>query len=149
MELLIAVSIIALAAPFIIGTPSKIYQKELSKLFEIELEQKADTLFANFLTNFYNSYTFDSAQKERKTVRLDPVNITLTENIEMSFNPEITFWQRSSKESNNDTTYKLLGCKVSFAPENKKLFLKPLTYSYSYVIRKSLNREKLFDEEKK
>lgn len=114
LELILAVAIIGIASSVIIGTPAKIYQKQLAQLYELELEREAENFFADLLINFKSLHSFDSLLKEKKTYFYKDLKIDLESYATQSFHLTYKLWTRSEKESNNNTFYKLLGCQLFF-----------------------------------
>lgn len=142
LELILAVAIIGISSSLIIGVPSKVYQKELALLYELELQREAENFFAELLINFKDTYSFDSLTKERKTYEAKPTSIDLEDVAKADFTTSYKLWMRSFKESNNETFYKLVGCQLIF--ENKSFpAVKPKPIFFTLLTRLSPPRHRI------
>ncbi len=137
LELILAVALIGISSGVIIGTPSKVFTKELSLLYELEIERESENLFANLLIDLKNRHNFDSLSSEKKIYPLHPITLNIGDLANQKIGLSYKLWARSTKESNNQTFYKLMGFQVLADTSllKPKFKLKPPTFTF--LVRRS------------
>jgi hypothetical protein len=117
LEMLLAVAMIGLCSSYLISTPMKVYQKHLEDFKKIELERIANHLFLDVQYHLKERHPWNTLTEEaRQIYPLDSLALTIPSVVHIEYQCGYMLRVKTSKEGENETTYKLLECVVCFAP---------------------------------
>lgn len=117
LETLLAVAMIGLCSSYLISTPMKVYQNHLEDFKKIELERIAHHLFLDIQYHLKEKHPWNTLTEEARHIYpLDSFTLNIPSVFNIRYQCGYTLRVKTTKEGENETTYKLLECVVCFAP---------------------------------
>lgn len=134
LELLIALSILALCALPLVRTPLFSARQEIAAFEKMELERLAELGFAKIFEQLHQNEiptkAFEAKTLQNTPYLKDTVVIDLPGVLNKQFDREFFLWTHAQKEGPEQNEFKIVKIKIVFTPFGKgKIFSEAFTYS--------------------
>lgn len=119
LEAVICLSIVAMVSSYLVSAPAKIFKKQLSSLYSLELAREAQVLFFDLEHNFTKEFCFDQLKKgETLQTSSKILQVNLDHAIKRAFNYQFTLSVLKQKTGATGVS-KLVKARLTFYEEGK------------------------------
>ncbi|MES2344546.1 MAG: hypothetical protein V4494_01215 [Chlamydiota bacterium] len=146
LELLIALSILALCALPLVRTPLFSARQEIAAFEKMELARLAELGFAKIFEQLHQNEippkAFEAKTLQNTPYLKDTVVIDLPGILNKKFNREFFLWTHAQKEGPEQNEFKIVRIKITFTPfETTKKKSKSFTYSVFIELNNNTKKE--------